>query len=59
MFCLFVLSFGNESLCASGCGNLMEPVFTWAHAAFGAWGVRCLFLLLAALFARGALSTRS
>ena len=59
MIGLFVLSFGNESLCAAGCGNLMEPVFGWAHAAFGPWGVRALFLFLAALFFRGALSTRS
>ena len=50
MFCLFVFSFGDETLCASGCGNLMAPVFRLSYSAFGSWGVRVLLLMAALLF---------
>ena len=54
MFCLFVVSFGDETLCASGCGNLMAPVFRLSYSTFGSWGVRALLVLASVFFIWGA-----
>jgi hypothetical protein len=48
---LFVAySFSNPSLCKSGCGNLVEPIFAFSHWAFGPWGPRVLLVLVALFF---------
>jgi hypothetical protein len=59
VFVIFLYSFANEGVCKTGCGNLTEPLFMLAHSTFGVWGVRALLLLIALLFAIGAVRSRA
>ena len=58
LFGAFLLSFVNESMCSSGCGNITRPLFTFAHYTLGIWGVRVLLMGGFALFFVGLVRTR-
>jgi len=49
LFGVALLSFIKPALCASGCGNLLEPVFQFVYYLLGPWGVRGLLLALVSL----------
>ena len=59
LFCAVLLSFAKPAMCASGCGNLLEPVFSAAYYLFGPWGVRALLLSLSGLLFWVALRARA
>ena len=49
LLCVALLSVAKPTLCATGCGNLLEPLFQAAYYFFGSWGIRGLLLALAGL----------
>lgn len=58
MLGLVFISFIYPSLCATGCGNLTEPVFGFLYSIIGPWGPRLLLLAAAGLFFYAAFDVR-
>jgi hypothetical protein len=58
MIAVALFTFVNPSLCATGCGNLTEPLFLFLYAVLGEWGPRLLFFAAATFFFWAAASVR-
>jgi len=58
MIATALFTFVSPSLCATGCGNLTEPLFLFLYAALGEWGPRLLFFIAAIFFFWAAASVR-